>query len=106
MRILSRLPWLLLPLSLACAPKSPGQAVVALPDGPGVLPIDEEAWRAELLEERAQKDEEYATSETSPMAGTQYLTGPPHLQVFLRDNKAIAGLTQDRQALFGVGRER
>ena len=49
-------------------------------------PTDETAWKAELLEERVQKDEEFATSETSPMAGTQYLKSDPAERVFLTRN--------------------
>lgn len=54
-------------------------------------PIQETAWRTELLEERSRKDEEFATSETSPMAGTQYLKSEPAERVFLtRQGKTFA----------------
>jgi uncharacterized protein (DUF1684 family) len=87
----SPLPWLLLPFLLACTPEGSGPTRAGLPDGPGVLPVDEVAWTAALLEERAQKDEEFATSETSPMAGTQYLKSEPAERVFLsRTGKAFA----------------
>jgi uncharacterized protein (DUF1684 family) len=56
-----------------------------------VPPIQETAWRTELLEERSRKDEEFATSETSPMAGTQYLKSEPAERVFLtRQGKTFA----------------
>lgn len=82
--LLSRL--ILLPLLFACAPEEPGLTRASFPDGPGVPPTDETAWKAELLEERVQKDEEFATSETSPMAGTQYLKSDPAERVFLTRN--------------------
>ncbi len=74
---------LLLPVLLGCAAEDSGPIRAGLADGPGVLPIHENAWTTELLEERARKDEEFATSETSPMAGTQYLKSEPSERVFL-----------------------
>jgi len=76
--------WLLLPLLFACGPEGSIPAPMGIPDGPAVAPSLEAAWKAELLEERERKDEEFASSETSPMAGTQYLKSEPTEQVFLR----------------------
>ena len=43
----------------------------------GPLPAgDEDAWRRELLKERALKEAEFKTSVTSPMAGRERLTIP------------------------------
>lgn len=90
------LPWLLLPLVLACGPEGPGLDRAGLPEGPAVLPIQEAAWTAELLEERARKDAEFATSETSPMAGTQYLKSEPAERVFLTREDELFGLDYER----------
>ena len=49
------------------------------------------AWEAELLEHREQKDQEFRTSGSSPMAGTQYLKSEPTDRVWLtREQKAFA----------------
>jgi uncharacterized protein (DUF1684 family) len=45
--------------------------------------LDESAWRSELLEHRAGKDDEFRTSSTSPMAGTQYLKSEPTDRLWL-----------------------
>ena len=45
--------------------------------------LDDEAWTAALLEERQEIDEEFRTSDTSPMAGTQYLKSEPADEVYL-----------------------
>jgi len=45
--------------------------------------LDDEAWTAALLEERQEIDEEFRTSDTSPMAGTQYLKSEPGDEVYL-----------------------
>ncbi len=45
--------------------------------------LDDEAWTAALLEERQEIDEEFRTSETSPMAGTEYLKSEPGDEVYL-----------------------
>ena len=52
-------------------------------DRDGVARLDELAWESELLEHREQKDEEFRTSSTSPMAGTQYLKSEPTDRVWL-----------------------
>lgn len=95
MRHPSPLPWLLLLLLVACAPEGSGPPRAGLPDGPGVLPINEAAWTAELLEERARKDEEFATSETSPMAGAQYLKSKPTERVFLSREGEVFALADE-----------
>lgn len=85
------LPLLLLILASACGPESRGPVLGSLPDGPAIAAAEEASWRAELEAYRAGKDEEFATSETSPMAGTQYLKSEPAEQVFLiREGEAFA----------------
>jgi uncharacterized protein (DUF1684 family) len=49
----------------------------------GHAAVDEDAWTKEMLEERAKKDEELKTSETSPMAGIQYLMSDVRDTVYL-----------------------
>jgi uncharacterized protein (DUF1684 family) len=76
--------WLVLVAScLACAPEESGLVQTAFPSGPGVPADQLETWISDLIAERAEKDEEFATSETSPMAGTQYLKSEPSELVFL-----------------------
>ena len=59
-------------------------------DRDGVARLDELAWESELLEHREQKDEEFRTSSTSPMAGTQYLKSEPTDRVWLtREGKVF-----------------
>ena len=56
----------------------------------GVARLDEPAWNSALLEHREQKDEEFRTSSTSPMAGTQYLKSEPTDRVWLtREGKTF-----------------
>ena len=78
---------LVLALLAGCAQPEPrGSDTVE----PTIASFDEETWRAELLEHRAEKDEEFKTSTTSPMAGTQYLKSEPRDRVFLtRDGKTF-----------------
>ena len=45
--------------------------------------VDDKVWTAVLLEERQEIDEELRTSDTSPMAGTQYLKSDPGDEVYL-----------------------
>jgi len=52
-------------------------------DTGGGARVDEAIWEAELLEHRSQTDEEFKTSSTSPMAGTQYLKSEPADRVWL-----------------------
>lgn len=103
----SSLPWLLLPLLLGCAPEGSGPTRAGLPDGPAVPPIDEMAWKAELQEERAQKDVEFATSETSPMAGTQYLKSEHADRVLLTREGEVFALAYDNlpNAVLAMTRE-
>ena len=52
--------------------------------------VDELAWESALLEHREQKDEEFRTSSTSPMAGRQYLKSEPKERVWLtREGKSF-----------------
>ena len=80
--------WLLLPLLAACSDGDSGSSRLTL--GPGVPADQLETWTSELIADRAEKDEEFATSETSPMAGTQYLKSEPSELVFLtREGKTF-----------------
>jgi len=68
----------------------------------GAARLDEPAWESELLEHREQKDEEFRTSKTSPMAGTQYLKSEPTDRVWLtREDKAFE-LVYEETAAAGV----
>jgi hypothetical protein len=59
------------------------------PDGPAAgapqaaPELDTAAWTQALVEHRAEKDEEFRTSSTSPMAGSQRLTSDPADRVYL-----------------------
>ena len=58
---------------------------------PEVVRSDEIEWEAELVGYRAEKDEEFRTSSTSPMAGTQYLKSEPAERVWLtREERGFA----------------
>ena len=82
---------LLVHLVLACAQDPLDTERARYPVGPGVPSADEPEWKAELLGERAEKDEEFAVSETSPMAGTQYLKSEPAERIFLtREGRTFA----------------
>jgi uncharacterized protein (DUF1684 family) len=53
--------------------------------------FDEAEWQADLIDYRSRKDEEFRTSNTSPMAGTQYLKSEPTERVWLtRDERSFA----------------
>jgi uncharacterized protein (DUF1684 family) len=72
----------------ACGPQDRGD--VAPATSPGATVSVGESWLADLVEHREAKDEEYATSPTSPMAGTQYLPSDPADAVYLtRDGDAF-----------------
>lgn len=59
-------------------------------DHNGTAQLDETAWESALLEHREQKNEEYRTSSTSPMAGTQYLKSEPTDEAWLtREDKVF-----------------
>jgi hypothetical protein len=98
---------ILLLLLGACGPADTGPIQAGLPDGPALLPSQEVAWRAELLAERARKDEEFRTSETSPMAGTQYLKSEPAERLFLkREGESFAlAYKSSRDAVLSMTRE-
>jgi len=59
----------------------------------------DDAWRQELLKERAQKDAEFKTSVTSPMAGSARLTVAAPGRTFI----AVADGTVSASAQSGVG---
>jgi len=52
----------------------------------------EPPWREALLEHRQQKDEQYRTSDRSPMAGVQYLKSEPAAEVYLTLRDDVFGL--------------
>ena len=66
---------------------SSGLLLVALMGGPAPAQVpasgEEEGWRQELLRERAEKDAEFKTSPTSPMAGRERLTIPAAGRTFI-----------------------
>lgn len=53
---------------------------------------EDDAWREALLYHRNKKDEELKTSETSPMAGSQYLLSEPRETIYLTRKGKIFGL--------------
>jgi hypothetical protein len=59
----------------------------------GLAAATADAWRQELLAERAQKDGEFKTSLTSPMAGSERLTlsGPGKAFIMVQDENVVAG---------------
>jgi len=61
-------------------------------------------WRQELLKERAQKDNEFRTSLTSPMAGSQRLTlsGPGKTYITEQEGKVTAGERAEAGTVFAV----
>jgi len=65
--------------------------------------LDDEAWAAALLEERQEIDEEFRTSETSPMAGSQYLKSEPGDQVYLTRRGETFELTDSAESGTQVG---
>jgi uncharacterized protein (DUF1684 family) len=71
-----------------------------------VAPEDVGSWQTALLEERREKDQEFASSETSPMAGTQYLKSEPADRVVLtRDGRTFdLARTEARGAVLAVER--
>lgn len=82
--------FLLLPLSLFLIG-------VSLPAQ--VTPKEEDAWRQELLKEREQKDVEFKTSVTSPMAGSARLTVIAPERTFI----TVTGGTVSAMAQSGAG---
>ena len=85
--------WLLVAFLASCGS---GDERLALLREPGIEAGEVKAWTAELLQERVEKDEEFATSETSPMAGTQYLKSEPAEKVFLIRDGEMFDLAYDR----------
>ncbi len=64
----------------------------------------DDAWRQELLKERTQKDVEFKTSSTSPMAGGERLTlsGPERMFITVRDGAVAAGAQAGVGTVFAV----
>lgn len=69
--------------------------------------LDDTAWTQALTDHREEIDDEYRTSRTSPMAGTQYLKSDPGDQVYLtrRDRTLALSYSADPQAVIKVSRE-
>ncbi len=74
-------------------PVSPAQETAPEIEGPSIE--DEEAWLAELLSEREEKDQTFKTSRTSPMAGVQYLRSESEERVFLTREDRTFGLAAE-----------
>ncbi len=53
---------------------------------------EDDVWKTELLEFRAKKDEDLKSSETSPMAGLQYLKADRRESIYLTLKEGIFGL--------------
>ncbi len=64
----------------------------------------DEAWLQELLKEREQKDGEFKTSLTSPMAGSErlILSGPDRMFITLRDGAVVADSHAGAGTVFAV----
>ncbi len=69
--------------------------------------LDDPAWTQALIEHREEIDEEYKTSSTSPMAGTQYLKSEPAKRVYLtrQDRTFALAYSADPAAEIAVTRE-
>jgi uncharacterized protein (DUF1684 family) len=64
----------------------------------------DEAWIQELLKEREQKDDEFKTSLTSPMAGSErlILSGTERMFITLRDGAVVADARAGAGTVFAV----
>jgi len=84
------LPTLTLLLLLSgCAQQEPDGPAAAAPEAGSEL--DDAAWAQALVEHREENDEEFRTSSTSPMAGSQRLTSDPADRVYLtRQDRTFA----------------
>jgi uncharacterized protein (DUF1684 family) len=88
MKIQSGIPMLLVLLS-GCLQQDPRGTASPAPIAGSQR--DDQAWTRALVEHREEIDEDYRTSVTSPMAGTQYLKSEPTDRVYLtRQDKAFA----------------
>lgn len=88
MRLLRHHPLALMPLLLfgACIQQDRDNALSSTIVG---ADQDDETWVAELIEHREEIDTELETSNTSPMAGTQYLKSKPGDRIFLNRQERI-----------------
>jgi uncharacterized protein (DUF1684 family) len=96
---------MLLILFGGCAQQDPqGTAPPTPVDG---SELDDPAWTRVLIEHRDEIDEEYRTSKTSPMAGTQYLKSEPAERVYLtrQDRTFALAYSADPAAEIVVTRE-
>jgi uncharacterized protein (DUF1684 family) len=88
-----------------CAQQDPSTTAKKAPTAGSEL--DDSAWTQALIEHREEIDEEFRTSPTSPIAGTQYLKSEPAERVFLeRQEKTFAlAYTPEAAAEIAVARE-
>ena len=96
---------MLLTLLGGCAQQDPqGTAPPTPVAGPE---LDDPAWTQALIEHRDEIDEEYRTSSTSPMAGTQYLKSEPAKRIYLtrQDRTFALAYSADPAAEIVVTRE-
>ena len=80
MKIQSRVLMLLI-LLVGCARQQPTGTDAQTPIAGSEL--DDAAWAEALIDHREEIDEEFRSSSTSPMAGTQYLKSEPRDRVYL-----------------------
>ena len=79
---------ILLAVLLSCAPPQNHETATEIAGNTlGHSLAGDEAWKEALLQFRADKDEEFSTSTTSPMAGTLYLKSPPTSKIFLAHSR-------------------
>jgi len=75
--------WVLMVLLLVGGCAAPEVEQVSDASPVEAVELTDEAWTAALLEERQEIEEEFRTSEESPMAGSQYLKSEPRDEVYL-----------------------
>ncbi len=75
--------WVLMVLLLVGGCAAPEVEQVSDASPVEAVELTDEEWTAALLEERQEIEEEFRTSEESPMAGSQYLKSEPRDEVYL-----------------------
>jgi len=91
MKIQSRVLMLLI-LLVGCARQQPTGTDAQTPIAGSEL--DDAAWAEALIDHREEIDEEFRSSSTSPMAGTQYLKSEPRDRVYLARQERTFELTE------------
>ena len=79
-----------------CAQQDPGDAAAPAPVAGSEL--DGAAWTQALIDHREETDEEFRTSVTSPIAGTQRLQSDPAERVYLTRRDRTFALAYDAEA--------